>query len=94
MHFSSVLAASLVAPLVAAHGGVPGAPKVYGLPSHLRARNPLAAHKAPRNPMPMPHRPLIGRQNGDAGGVCGPDNGGRVCLSTECCSPEVCSPFQ
>jgi hypothetical protein len=35
MRFSTVAAVSAVAPLVAAHGGIPGAPKVFGLPRDL-----------------------------------------------------------
>lgn len=85
MRFSDVIAISLVAPLVAAHGGIEGAPKIFGLPKHLRARNPFAAHEAPRDA--QPYKSLQTRDSTD--GRCGPDGQGQVCAASECCSSAV-----
>lgn len=84
MRFTDVLAASLVAPFVAAHGGMEGAPKLVGLPRELRARNPFAAHQAPRHS--NSHAGLETRQEA---GRCGPDGGNQVCAENECCSGAV-----
>jgi hypothetical protein len=40
MRFSEVFAASSVASLVAAHGGIQGAPKLFGLPNDIKIRMP------------------------------------------------------
>ncbi|KAF2866825.1 chitin binding protein [Massariosphaeria phaeospora] len=88
MRFSEIIAASLVAPLVAAHGDhIPGAPKIFGLGPNpiqkLKGRAPLgglaehhAAHHGPQ---------LHARQGGD-GGRCGPAANGAKCADTYCCS--------
>ncbi|KAI4608974.1 hypothetical protein J4E80_008719 [Alternaria sp. BMP 0032] len=70
MRFSQVAAASLVAPLVAAHG-MEGMPRMVGLPRQLRASNPLAGysggHAAQAGPVIRPRQSTDGR--------CGPDGG-------------------
>jgi hypothetical protein len=78
--------ASLVAPLVAAHGSIPGAPKIFGLGRNavadLKTRNIFAGHG---------HRaaahasPLQARQGG-LEGRCGKDFGCATCDEGYCCS--------
>ncbi|KAI4661115.1 uncharacterized protein J4E79_004925 [Alternaria viburni] len=81
MRFSQVAAASLVAPLVAAHG-MEGMPRIVGLPRQLRASNPLAGysggHAAEAGPVIRPRQSTDGR--------CGPDGGNQKCADNECCS--------
>ncbi|KAF2266832.1 glycoside hydrolase/deacetylase, partial [Lojkania enalia] len=86
MRFSEVFAASLVAPLVAAHSGVPGAPKMFGL-----GPNPIAKLKS-RNVFDRPIHSNIqagprlqGRQGG-VDGQCGAAVGGASCAAGYCCS--------
>jgi hypothetical protein len=87
MRFSYVFAASLVAPLVAAHGGdIPGAPKLFGMPKNMRARNPLAGHNKVGH---VAGPQLRARQGGNADNVCGPQGGGASCAPGYCCSPAV-----
>ncbi|KAL6704800.1 hypothetical protein ACN47E_007604 [Coniothyrium glycines] len=81
MRFTEVIAASLVAPLVVAHGGIEGAPKMFGLPRNMRAGNPFAGHQARRAAAP-----LVPRQGGDAEGRCGTQGGGASCAAGFCCS--------
>jgi hypothetical protein len=87
MHFSNVLVASVVAPLVAAHGGIPGAPKIFGLPQDLKDRAPTAArvlrHAA------EPKRGLLETRQGGQNGRCGPSFGGASCAAGYCCSGAV-----
>jgi hypothetical protein len=89
MHFSNVLAASLVAPLVAAHGGIPGAPKLFGLPNELRARAPTAARVLRH--ASEPKRGLLETRQGGQNGRCGPSFGGAKCDAGFCCSGAVCT---
>lgn len=83
MRFTDVLAASLVAPLVAAHGGILGMPKIFGLgrsgPTRLRAERGLenSARKVAQK--------LQARQGG-LEGRCGPEAGGASCAPGYCCS--------
>lgn len=88
MHLSNVLVASVVAPLVAAHGGIPGAPKVFGLPRELQeelnARAPVAA-RVLRHPAET-KRGLLETRQGGQNGRCGPDFGGASCAAGYCCS--------
>ncbi|CAO2658113.1 Nn.00g073730.m01.CDS01 [Neocucurbitaria sp. VM-36] len=87
MRFLDVFAASLVAPLVAAHGGIPGAPKIWGLGPrdirNLKSRDILGGHAArvKQGPQQM-HK----RQGGDSQGRCGPVAGGASCAEGYCCS--------
>jgi hypothetical protein len=87
MHLSNVIVASVVAPLVAAHGGIPGAPKIFGLPNDLKARGPTAArvlrHAAD------PKRGLLETRQGGQNGRCGPSFGGASCSAGFCCSGAV-----
>lgn len=88
MRVSEILAASLVAPLVVAHGGIPGAPKIFGLGPNdigkLRSRNILGGHAAP---VPrFQHGPQLNARQGGAGGRCGPQFGGASCDEGYCCS--------
>jgi hypothetical protein len=87
MHFSNVLVASVVAPLVAAHGGIPGAPKLFGLPNDLKARAPVAP-RVLRHPTEAKRDMLETRQGGQ-NGRCGPSFGGASCAAGFCCSGAV-----
>jgi hypothetical protein len=91
MRFSEVLAASLVAPLVAAHGGVQGAPKLFGLPNDVKIRNPTP--RAARAAAQGPHH-LITRQGGNSENRCGPEAGNAVCAAGYCCSGAVCLSYR
>lgn len=84
MRFTTVFSASLIAPLVAAHGGIEGAPKIFGLPRELRASNPFAGHQARHV-----GRQFEARQGGNTEGRCGTQGGGASCAAGFCCSPEV-----
>lgn len=91
MRFSEVFAASAAASLVAAHGGIPGAPKLFGLPGDIKIRtpSPRAARAAGAAAAQGPHY-LHARQGGDANNRCGPDFGGAKCAAGYCCSGAVC----
>ncbi|KAH3965203.1 hypothetical protein HBI56_196630 [Parastagonospora nodorum] len=82
MRFSKIFAASLVAPLVAAHGDIQGAPKLFGM-KNLRARNPFAGHSHVGH---AAGSQLQARQGGDVEGRCGPEVGGISCEDGFCCS--------
>jgi len=86
MRFSDITTAALVAPLVAAHGGVPGAPKVFGLPRDLQAdfKAPVTARTL-RHPVQARGGLLETRQGGQ-NGRCGPSFGNAKCASGYCCS--------
>jgi hypothetical protein len=88
MHFSNLLAVSVVAPLVAAHGGIPGAPKIFGMPNDLKVRAPSAPrvlrHAA------EPKRDMLETRQGGQNGRCGPSFGGASCAAGFCCSGSVC----
>jgi hypothetical protein len=90
MRVSHVIAASLVAPLVAAHGDhIPGAPKIFGLRdglSKMRAKAAFNNH-AKRVAQPASHQ-LESRQGG-ADGRCGAEFGGASCDPGFCCSSAV-----
>ena len=87
MRFSHVIAASVVAPLVAAHGNIPGAPKIFGLPRDLKAPAPIAARVARH--VSEPKRGLLETRQGGQNGRCGPDFGGASCDQGFCCSGAV-----
>ncbi|CAI9634080.1 carbohydrate esterase family 4 protein [Alternaria burnsii] len=81
MRFTQVAAASLVAPLVAAHG-MEGMPRIVGMPRQLRASNPFAGFKDHHIAHPDP----IIRPRQSTDGRCGPDGGNQKCADNECCS--------
>jgi hypothetical protein len=91
MRLSEILAASLVAPLVAAHGSIPGAPKIFGLPpkdiAALKSRNILGGHHARAAHPAHPARDsrLQARQGGQDG-RCGKEFGCATCDEGYCCS--------
>lgn len=89
MRFSDVATAALVAPLVAAHGGIPGAPKLFGLPRHLQDdfKAPVAARTLRHSSEPR-HGLLETRQGGQ-NGRCGPSFGNAKCATGYCCSGAV-----
>lgn len=87
MRFSNIFVASVVAPLVAAHGDIPGAPKVFGLPRDLKARAPVAARVLRH--VSEPRRNLLETRQGGQNGRCGPNFGRASCAQGFCCSPEV-----
>jgi hypothetical protein len=91
MYFTNVLVASVVAPLVAAHGGIPGAPKIFGLPQELKATAPTAArvlrHAA------EPKRGLLETRQGGQDGRCGPSFGRASCAAGYCCSGAVSDTY-
>lgn len=83
MRFTDVLAASLVAaPLVAAHGDLPGLPRIFGLgrsgPARLRAERGFESSA----------KKLQARQGG-LEGRCGAEFGGASCAAGYCCSSAV-----
>ncbi|KAH7399207.1 hypothetical protein DE146DRAFT_526203 [Phaeosphaeria sp. MPI-PUGE-AT-0046c] len=84
MHLSNVLVASVVAPLVAAHGGIPGAPKIFGLPRDLNAEVPTAPRVLRH--APAPKGGMLETRQGGQNGRCGPDFGGASCSAGFCCS--------
>jgi peptidoglycan/xylan/chitin deacetylase (PgdA/CDA1 family) len=85
MRFSEVFAASSVASLVAAHGGIQGAPKLFGLPNDIKIRMPSPRAARAAAAMEGPHH-IQARQGGDANNRCGPDFGNAVCAAGYCCS--------
>ncbi|KAJ4380479.1 hypothetical protein N0V86_003834 [Didymella sp. IMI 355093] len=85
MRFSEVFAASSVASLVAAHGGIQGAPKLFGLPNDVKIRMPSPRAARAAAAMEGPHH-LQARQGGDANNRCGPDFNNAVCAAGFCCS--------
>lgn len=94
MRFSDVFAASLVVPLIAAHGAdeFHAPPKIIGLPSNaigaLRTRNVFGGHEA-RVARPNQSKKLVARQaGGNAEGRCGKDFGCATCNEGFCCSLE------
>ncbi|KAL6704807.1 hypothetical protein ACN47E_007611 [Coniothyrium glycines] len=82
MHLTKVLAASLLAPSVIAHTGIPGLPKLIGVPAQhaadFKARTLKYPAKAPRSE-------LKARQGGQDG-RCGPSFGCATCAEGYCCS--------
>jgi hypothetical protein len=87
MRFVGLSAALLVVPIVAAHGDLPGLPKIIGLGPNdiakLKSRNILGGHVTH---VARPEQRLSARQGG-ADGQCGPQNGCAVCDEGYCCSP-------
>jgi hypothetical protein len=83
MRVSEVIAASLVAPLVAAHGGIEGAPRIFGMPKQLRASNPFAGFQARRT---IHAAPALDSHQAASLELCGPANGNQVCGGDDCCS--------
>lgn len=85
MRVSDILTAAFVAPLVAAHGGIAGAPKIFGMAPNdiaaLKSRNILGGHVA-RPARAVHSSPLQARQDGR----CGKDFGCAVCPEGSCCS--------
>ncbi|KAF2120461.1 hypothetical protein BDV96DRAFT_266726 [Lophiotrema nucula] len=84
MRFSEVLAASLVAPLVAAHGDHgAGIPKLFGLnPGQLKSRNifdgPVRSN--------VQAGPRLQARQGGVDGQCGSAASGASCAAGYCCS--------
>src|SRR5690242_3874590 len=89
MRFFEVLAASSVASLAAAHGGIQGAPKLFGLPSDVKIRTP--SPRAVRAAEAQGPHYLHARQGGDANNRCGASFGNAKCAAGYCCSGAVCS---
>jgi len=87
MRVADIVTASVIAPLVAAHGSIEGAPKFFGLPKQLRASNPFAGHQARHVAHPMGS--LNARQEADPD-RCGPEFENQVCAESKCCSGSVC----
>jgi hypothetical protein len=90
MRFAEVFAVGVVAPLVAAHGGIPGAPKIFGLPRDLQddLKAPVAA-RVLRHPA-EPRGGLLETRQGGQNGRCGPSFGNAKCAAGYCCSGAVC----
>lgn len=89
MRLSNVLTTVLVAPLVAAHGDVPGAPKLFGLPRDSKTRTPTVARSLRH--AAEPKRGLLETRQGGQGGRCGPSFGSASCDAGYCCSGAVCT---
>lgn len=89
MHISTVLTAVVAAaPVVVAHGGVPGAPKIFGMGKPLKGRDMgLAARRAGA----PPHGHKVNKRQGGVDGQCGAAAKGAKCDAGYCCSIEVCS---
>ncbi|KAF2029970.1 glycoside hydrolase/deacetylase, partial [Setomelanomma holmii] len=90
MRFAELLAGSLIVPLAVAHGGIPGAPKIFGLGNNkdlagLKRRNIYGA-RAARVAHSSHGSQLEARQGGDANGRCGPSYGCATCAEGYCCS--------
>jgi hypothetical protein len=87
MRFVEILAASLVVPLVVAHSGVPGVPKIFGLPpkdiAALKARSIFGRHAAHR----AAHVSHLKARQGGQDGRCGKQFGCATCAEGYCCSP-------
>ncbi|KAA8624437.1 Chitin binding protein [Pyrenophora tritici-repentis] len=81
MLLSSILAAAFVVPLAAAHGGMEGMPRIFGLPKELRASHPLAGLTGRHAAEPARH---FGPRQAET--RCGPSNGNKKCAQNECCS--------
>jgi hypothetical protein len=90
MRFSELFAATaVVAPLVAAHGDMPGMPKIFGLGEG--ALKPRDFGLASRRVAPA-HVHKFNKRQGGVDGRCGPDGNKAKCDDGYCCSPAVCSP--
>lgn len=70
MRFTDVIAATILAPLVAAHSGIPGLPKFHGLPAkdaaEFKARSLRYPARDPQSPHGVPHgsdASLVARQS-------------------------------
>ncbi|KAH9863964.1 hypothetical protein J1614_009897 [Plenodomus biglobosus] len=85
MRLSNLVSASLLAPLVAAHGGIPGAPKLFGLPRDLDSLKAPTAARVLRHAS-EPKRGLLETRQGGQNGRCGPDFGRASCAAGYCCS--------
>jgi hypothetical protein len=89
MYFSTLYASSLALPvLVAGHGGIPGAPRIFGLPagSDLELRQLLESVPNIQRRVPVePHHQLVARQR-QAEQTCGPNIGS--CAAGLCCSAD------
>jgi hypothetical protein len=90
MRFSNVIAASLVVPFVAAHGGV-HVPKIVGLGgskvANFKSRN---VHGHATRAMRTKQGAKLNARQGGVDGRCGPEGAGASCDEGYCCSPEVC----
>lgn len=84
MRFFEVFAASSVASLAAAHGGIQGAPKLFGLPNDIKIRTP--SPRAARAAAAQGPHYLHARQGGDANNRCGASFGNAKCAAGFCCS--------
>jgi hypothetical protein len=88
MRLSGVLAASLVAPWVVAHSGVPGSPKIFGLAPNdvatLRSRNVYGGHAARH--ARFAHNSKLDARQGGQDGRCGKEFGCASCAAGYCCS--------
>ncbi|KAF1940455.1 glycoside hydrolase/deacetylase [Clathrospora elynae] len=86
MRFSNIVTVSVgvVVPLVAAHGAIPGVPKIFGLPRDLKERAPINS-RVLRHSVESKGGLLETRQGGQ-NGRCGPGFGGASCASGYCCS--------
>lgn len=86
MYFSSIIAATVAAaPVVTAHGGVQGMPKIFGMGAGaLKARDIGFAARRSAAP-PHPHK--VNKRQGGVDGQCGPAAGGATCAQGYCCSP-------
>jgi hypothetical protein len=85
MHFSPSLASllSILPILITAHGGIPGAPKLFGRQflAGLSSRSALTSKSEPQRVIPREPQRVAGRQSTTA---CGPEVG--ACAAGLCCS--------
>lgn len=91
MRYIEVFAATLLAPLVAAHSGIPGLPKLVGSSSQdvreIRARSLKYPARAPQSPHGLGSDARLKGRQGGADGRCGPSVGCATCAEGYCCSP-------
>lgn len=91
MRFSDVLAVSLaVVPFVAAHGGIPGTPKLWGLKpediAKLKRRSIFEGRISERAHYHAPRHAQLNARQGGLGGMCGPTASEASCDEGYCCS--------
>lgn len=74
---------------MAAHGDIPGMPKIFGLPKDIEMEaRAVATRRVLRHPAEEKGNMLETRQGGQ-NGRCGPNFGGASCAVGYCCSGEV-----
>ena len=88
MRLSEILTVSLLTPVIAAHGGIPGAPRIVGLSADdaavLKTRNIRYPARDPQSS--HGHGSQLQARQGGLDGRCGPSFGCATCAEGYCCS--------